>query len=103
MASKKVAGYAILGTVLLSLLITVSTVSAMVYTGRIETDLILTGEVTVSGAIPVGSLLLIIMIGIGGVVYVGLTFIGGTTEVQEATENYAELAEQASDSDNDDE
>lgn len=96
-SAERTAGYAILATVLLSILAVVGGGVALLLTGRIETDLAVTGEISISGAVPVTLLMLLVLAGLGGLVYVGLSGIFGREDLRQTTENAVDVAEEAKD------
>lgn len=84
---------AVLGTILASIL----GAFALVFAGYVDTDLSIEGTISVSGAIPVSWLLIAILAGLGGIVYISLTGIYGTDHVREAAEDATEIAQEAQD------
>lgn len=82
---------AIVATILALLVTIVLVAGYLVATGAVGSNLTVTGDVTISGTIPVGQLAVGLLMFVGWMVYIAFSDIYGRKRVNNATEQLEEL------------
>jgi len=84
---------AVVATILASILLVAGGIAWAVATGAIATDLVVTGEVDVSGQLPISFVVGVLAGGIAVLVYTSLSALFGAERVEDATEAVTEATE----------
>lgn len=87
------ASIAILASVLLVVLAVIAGGVYLLATGAVGTDVSVTGDITVSGTIPLGTVVLGVLFFMGVIVYTALTDVYGSRRVENATEQLQEAGD----------
>jgi hypothetical protein len=95
--SKRTVSLAIIGTFLFVILAFTLGVIGLMYAGVIETNVVIGGTITITGAIPVTLVITAILGGLGVMLWTGLSGVYGTETVEAATDDITDTADDVSD------